>query len=103
MRSFFRQPSTPRKASGLKGLLWPGLFLADLEERYGWEGPRTGGAVLPGRNDSSVFFEHEFVHVAPHPIFAGLDGADDRVLGGVKVLGGVLIFGRIAAADVAAD
>jgi hypothetical protein len=42
------------------------------------------------------------VNIAPAPIFSGLERLDDRVLGFMKVLGGVLVFGRIAAADVAA-
>lgn len=46
--------------------------------------------------------ERHFVHVAPPPFLAGLEGAHDGVLGGVKVLCGVLVFGRVATADVAA-
>jgi hypothetical protein len=43
-----------------------------------------------------------FVNVAPEPALAGLGGGDDRVLGGAKVPGGVLVLGGVAAADVAA-
>src|SRR5215212_7240780 len=39
---------------------------------------------------------------APAPIFAGLDGADDRVVGLVGVLAGVLVGAGVAAAAVAA-
>jgi len=46
--------------------------------------------------------EFEFVDEAPAPGFAGFDGFHDGVLGGMKMLGGVLVFGGIAAADVAA-
>jgi hypothetical protein len=49
------------------------------------------------------FVEHEFVDVAPHPGFAGFEGAHDGVFGGVEVFGGVLVFGGVAAADMAAD
>jgi hypothetical protein len=51
----------------------------------------------------SVLFKHYFIDVTPHPIFAGLDGADNGVLGGVEMLGGVLVFGVIATADVPAN
>ena len=37
-------------------------------------------------------FDHEFMDVAPEPVFAWFEGADDGVFGGVKVLGGVLVF-----------
>jgi hypothetical protein len=46
--------------------------------------------------------EHS-VHVAPAPVFSGLEGPDDRVAGGVEALGGVSIFGVVAASRVAAD
>jgi len=36
--------------------------------------------------------EFDFVDVAPAPIFAGLDGAHDGVLGGVEMFCGVFIF-----------
>jgi hypothetical protein len=47
-------------------------------------------------------FEHDFVGVAPHPVFARLDGLNDGVFGFVEVFGGVLVLGGVAAADVAA-
>jgi hypothetical protein len=50
-----------------------------------------------------ILVEHDFVDVAPAPIFAGLEGLNDRVLGGVEMLCGVTIFRRITAADVPAD
>ncbi len=46
--------------------------------------------------------EQLFVHVAPLPAFAGLDGLHDRVLGGVEMFGGVLVFRGIAAAHFSA-
>ena len=42
----------------------------------------------------------DFVYVAPAPIFPGLERFHDRVLGVVKMLSGVLVLGRIAAANV---
>jgi hypothetical protein len=50
----------------------------------------------------SVFLEHYFVDVAPHPIFAWLDGTDDGMFDGVKVLRGMLVLGTVAASDVTA-
>jgi len=44
----------------------------------------------------------DFVYVAPVPFFAGLEGLDDGVAGGVEVFCGVLVFGGVAAAYVAA-
>jgi hypothetical protein len=47
-----------------------------------------------------VYFH--FVYVAPGPIFAGLEGLHDGVLGLLEMLGGVLVLGGIAAAYVTA-
>jgi len=46
---------------------------------------------------------HYFVDVAPAPVFAGLEGSDEGVLGGVEMFCGMTIFRRVAAANVAAD
>src|SRR6266446_3659362 len=43
-----------------------------------------------------------FVYIAEAPLLSGLQRADDRVARGVKMLGRVLVLGRVAAADVAA-
>src|SRR5216683_4231814 len=51
---------------------------------------------------SSAFFKHDFVDVAPKPTLAGFYGLHDGVLGSTKVLGGVLVFRGVAAADVPA-
>src|SRR6266850_3561542 len=40
------------------------------------------------------------VHVAPHPGFTRFSGADQRMLRGAKVLGGVLVFRGIATTHV---
>ena len=50
-----------------------------------------------------ILVQHDFVDVAPAPIFAGLEGSNDRVLRGVKMFCCVAIFRRITAADVAAS
>lgn len=42
------------------------------------------------------------VHIAPAPRFTGLNRPDDGVMRGVKVLGSVLIFGGVTAADMTA-
>jgi hypothetical protein len=42
------------------------------------------------------------VHVAPLPVFAGLERTDDRMLRRMEVLGRVFVLGRVAAPDVAA-
>jgi hypothetical protein len=46
--------------------------------------------------------QFELVDVTPAPSLAGLDRLHDRVLGAVEVLGGVFVFRRIAATDMAA-
>jgi hypothetical protein len=40
----------------------------------------------------------DFIHITPDPGLSRLDGAYQRMLGLMKVLGGVLIFGRVATA-----
>jgi hypothetical protein len=46
-------------------------------------------------------FEVDAINVTPAPIFARLEGLDDGVMRRMKMFGGVLVFGAIAAADVA--
>lgn len=48
-------------------------------------------------------FEHKFVDVAPHPIFARLLRTDHGMFCGVKMFRGVFVLRRIAAAYVAAS
>jgi len=57
----------------------------------------TGSGLVPVR-----ILEVSFVDVAPLPVLPFFKGLDDRVFGSVEMLGGVLIFGAVAAADVAA-
>jgi hypothetical protein len=45
----------------------------------------------------------DLVHVAPRPGFPGFDGTDQRVLRFVEMLGGMLVFRRIATSNIAAN
>jgi hypothetical protein len=53
------------------------------------------------RTPRSGEVEFDFVDVAPAPGFARFDRTHDGMLGAMKVFGGVLVFGRITAANVA--
>src|SRR5712672_1338087 len=46
--------------------------------------------------------EQDFIDIAPAPAFRRIVALDDRMLGGVEVLGGMLVGGIVAAADVTA-
>jgi hypothetical protein len=59
----------------------------------GYVSRRTSGGYLTG---------HQFVHVAPDPLFSRLDGTHQRMPRGMKVSRGVLVLGGIAAAHVPA-
>jgi hypothetical protein len=54
------------------------------------------------RDSQSVQSQFHFIYVAPSPIFAGFERLHDGMFGGVKMLGGMLVFGAVAAAHVAA-
>jgi hypothetical protein len=54
---------------------------------------------LSGRSGKVQF---QVVDVAPAPSLAGLERLHDRVLSAVEVLGGVFVFRRVAATDMAA-
>jgi hypothetical protein len=47
--------------------------------------------------------QKDFVYVTPSPVLARLERLDDRVLGLMKVFGGVLVLGRITTTHMAAD
>jgi hypothetical protein len=51
----------------------------------------------------SGLVHEKFVGIAPHPVFAWLEGADDRVFLVAVVSGGVFVLGRVAATHVAAS
>src|SRR5262249_9346627 len=71
---------------------------ADLEPRIA-AGPR---GLKAGSHRALRPFEEDLVDVAPGPVLARLERADEGVVRAVEVLGGVLVLRRIAAADVAA-
>jgi hypothetical protein len=66
----------------------------------------AGDALSAGRGITSSLtaqsIDVDLIDVAPFPIFAGLEGLDNGVIGLVEVPSGVLVFGIIAAADVPA-
>src|SRR5262249_11193585 len=69
----------------------------------GCQAIRTGEAMYPRRSPGfRRGLQHQVVDVAPAPVLAGLEAAHERVLRVVEVLGRVLAFGAVAAADVAA-
>jgi len=47
--------------------------------------------------------EHDLIDVAPAPVFAWLEGLDDRVIGRMEVFGRVLVFRGVATANVPTD
>jgi hypothetical protein len=49
------------------------------------------------------FAGFHFVHVAPDPGFTGFDGAHQRVLGVVEMLGRMFVLGRIATGGMSAN
>jgi hypothetical protein len=53
-----------------------------------------------GSVERQLRFEFNLVNETPHPIFARLDGLHDGMFGGVEMFRGMLVFGRIAAANV---
>jgi hypothetical protein len=52
---------------------------------------------------SSKFAWHELVHVTPDPFFSRLNGTDQRMVSFVKMLGCMLVFGRVATAHLPAN
>jgi hypothetical protein len=67
-----------------------------------WSVSQVFSHSAKGRAGQSTRLKHNLVDVAPGPVFTGLEGFYEGVLGGVKVFGGVFVLRRIAAADVAA-
>jgi hypothetical protein len=45
-----------------------------------------------GRHSSHKFVGLDLVHITPNPAFSRLDGANQRMLGFVKMLGGMLVL-----------
>src|SRR3954453_8807029 len=64
---------------------------------------RTPGGRDRDRRPRGSAGSHELlVHVAPAPVFSGLEGLDDRVPDGVRVPARVAVRGGVAAPDVPA-
>ncbi len=47
--------------------------------------------------------EEELVDVTPAPVFPWLEGLNNGMIGRVEMLGGVLVLGIVAAADMTTD
>lgn len=47
--------------------------------------------------------EHDLIDVAPAPVFAGLEGLDDRVIGRMEMPGRVRVLRGVATAHVSTD
>ena len=69
-----------------------------------WNLFRHRNRCLGGGDKSfgSNFSRRELVDVAPHPAFAGFDGAHQGMLTVMKMFGRMLVLGRIAATNIAA-
>lgn len=57
---------------------------------------------MPARERPGGFEKH-LIDVTPTPVLTWLKGLDDRVLGGMEVLGRTPVLRAVAAADMAAD
>src|SRR4029077_7445522 len=82
-------------SSGSAGQAW--ALLAWALPAWGARSP-----VSMGVSPAFLFVEHYFVHVAPAPVFTRLERLNDGVVDGVKMLRGMLVFGIVAAAHMAA-
>jgi hypothetical protein len=82
------------------GVAYYGLLL-DIDANENHFAFRVERSIAAGPKGSREV-EFEFVDEAPAPGFAGFEGFHDGVLGRMKMFGGVLVLGRVAAADVAA-
>ncbi len=54
---------------------------------------RTGSTYLTRAVCDSIKLDFDLINEAPPPVFAGLERFHDRVLGMLKVFGGVFVFG----------
>ena len=84
----------PRRRAGVAV---PGAVRSD---RAGGRATRPAPVATPPRPLQRV--EPELVDEAPAPLFARLERAHDRVVGGAEVLGGVAVLRIVAAAHVTA-
>jgi hypothetical protein len=58
---------------------------------------------MPRRSLSGDFSRDDFIHVTPDPVFSRLNRAHHRMVFMMKMFGGVLILGRVAASCVSAN
>ena len=84
----------------LRGAQAPGTGLAQARRRSAHPSSGDGGMrVVPCTSGMRIA---DLVDEAPRPVLAGLERADDRVLGRARVRRGVAVGRVVAAADVAA-
>jgi hypothetical protein len=81
--------------------LTSGHNAAWLGNCYGLAACRWSRDLLENRSRHK-FAGLDFVHITPHPAFPRLDGANQRVLRFVEMLGRMLVLGRVATANVSA-
>jgi hypothetical protein len=58
---------------------------------------------LGEKHSSHKFAGLDLVHITPNPAFSRLNGANQRMLRFVEMLGRMLVLGRVAAANVSAS
>jgi hypothetical protein len=74
---------------------------AGLANRYGPAASRPSNDLRENRSRHKLA-RLDLVHVTPDPAFSRLDGANQRMLRFVEMLGRMLILGRVATANVPA-
>jgi hypothetical protein len=55
------------------------------------------------RTSTIMRLEHHLINIAPAPVLTGLERLDNGMLGGMKMLRGMRILGRITAANMTTD
>ena|SRR5690349_3652135 len=71
------------------------------EQGTGW-GKEKLSSIRVGPFRRSALFHELFIHVAVPPALSGFERANHGVLAAMKMLGGMLVFGGVAAAYVSA-
>src|SRR4051812_26636115 len=100
----FGGPSRPNSAVRARLTRYRGTDVSPVRYvalRVEPSGPRIETPSVLGTQARSRQFERLFIDVAPAPAFARLERSDDRMLRRMEMLGGVLVLGVVAAADVA--
>jgi hypothetical protein len=57
-------------------------------------------SFAPIIKNGSIRLHHYLVDIAPYPVLSRLEGLDDRMAGGVEMLGSMPVLGRVAATYV---